>query len=180
MPWSSPTAWRIVLGSLHNATVGTLYRLAMLDKAKYPGIKTAGAGTLYYTNSSHLPVGYSDDVFEVLDRQDELQSLYTGGTVLHLYLGESIEDTRCRETPHPAGRHAVQAALSLPHAHIQHVPGPRIHSRRTLHLSMLRCRDRSLVAYHRSHLEHLCPGAARTLGRDCRKGRRECTFRTKG
>jgi len=69
------------------------YRLAMLDKARYPDIRTAGGVTPYYTNSSHLPVGYSDDVFEVLDLQDELQSLYTGGTVLHLYLGESIEDT---------------------------------------------------------------------------------------
>ena len=71
----------------------TAYRLAQLDKAKYPGIKTAGNGVPYYTNSSQLPVGYSDDVFEVLELQDELQSLYTGGTVLHLYLGESIEDT---------------------------------------------------------------------------------------
>ena len=72
---------------------GTAYRLARLDKARYPDIKTAGNGTPYYTNSSQLSVGYSDDIFEVLDLQDELQSLYTGGTVLHLYLGESIEDT---------------------------------------------------------------------------------------
>ncbi len=72
---------------------GTAYRLARLDKARYPDIKTAGNGTPYYTNSSQLSVEYSDDVFEVLDLQDELQSLYTGGTVLHLYLGESIEDT---------------------------------------------------------------------------------------
>jgi len=69
------------------------YRLALLDKAKYPDIKTAGGDVPYYTNSSHLPVGYSDDVFETLNLQDQLQSLYTGGTVLHLYLGESIEDT---------------------------------------------------------------------------------------
>ena len=69
----------------------TAYRLARLDKEKYPDIRTAGAGTPYYTNSSHLPVGYSEDIFEVLELQDELQSLYTGGTVLHLYLGESIE-----------------------------------------------------------------------------------------
>jgi len=72
---------------------GAAHRLAQLDKAQFPGIKTAGKEGLYYTNSSQLPVGYSDDVFEVLDLQDELQSLYTGGTVLHLYLGESIEDT---------------------------------------------------------------------------------------
>jgi ribonucleoside-triphosphate reductase len=46
----------------------------------------------YYTNSSHLPVGYSDDLFEVLDLQDDLQTRYTGGTVLHLFLGERIHD----------------------------------------------------------------------------------------
>ena len=71
----------------------TAYRLAQLDRERFPDIKTAGDTTPYYTNSSHLPVGYSDDVFEVLDLQEELQSLYTGGTVLHLYLGESIQDT---------------------------------------------------------------------------------------
>jgi len=69
------------------------YKLATLDRARYPDIKTAGDGTPYYTNSTHLPVAFSDDVFEVLELQDELQALYTGGTVLHLYLGESIEDT---------------------------------------------------------------------------------------
>jgi ribonucleoside-triphosphate reductase len=71
---------------------GTAYRLAMLDNQKYPDIIAAGNGVPYYTNSSQLPVDYSDDIFEVLDLQDELQSLYTGGTVQHLYLGESIDD----------------------------------------------------------------------------------------
>ncbi|HWR20197.1 MAG TPA: ribonucleoside triphosphate reductase [Clostridia bacterium] len=71
---------------------GTSYRLAKLDKEKYPDIITAGVDTPYYTNSSQLPVGFTDDIFETLDLQDELQSLYTGGTVLHLYLGESIKD----------------------------------------------------------------------------------------
>lgn len=71
---------------------GTSYRLAQLDKARHPEIHTAGGDTPYYTNSTQVPVGLSDDIFEVLDLQDDLQSLYTGGTVLHLYLGESIED----------------------------------------------------------------------------------------
>jgi len=71
---------------------GTSYRLAKLDKEKYPDIITAGKDTPYYTNSSQLPVGFTDDIFETLDLQDDLQSLYTGGTVLHLYLGESIKD----------------------------------------------------------------------------------------
>ncbi|HHV99172.1 MAG TPA: ribonucleoside triphosphate reductase [Clostridiaceae bacterium] len=72
---------------------GTAYRLAQLDKKKFPDIITAGGDVPYYTNSTQLPVGYTDDIFETLELQDELQSLYTGGTVLHLYLGESIEDT---------------------------------------------------------------------------------------
>lgn len=71
---------------------GTSYRLAQKDLRKYPNIITAGDKIPYYTNSSQLPVGYTDDIFETLDLQDELQSLYTGGTVLHLYLGEEIKD----------------------------------------------------------------------------------------
>lgn len=71
---------------------GTSYRLAQKDKKKYPSIIAAGDKYPYYTNSSQLPVGYTDDIFETLDLQDELQSLYTGGTVLHLYLGEEIKD----------------------------------------------------------------------------------------
>lgn len=73
---------------------GTSYRLAKHDKERYPDIITAGKATPYYTNSSQLPVGFTDDIFETLDLQDELQSLYTGGTVLHLYLGERIKDTQ--------------------------------------------------------------------------------------
>ncbi|MCK5128975.1 MAG: ribonucleoside triphosphate reductase [Clostridiales bacterium] len=72
---------------------GACYRLANLDKEKYPGIITAGDKVSYYTNSSQLPVGFTDDIFETLELQDELQSLYTGGTVLHMYLGEAIKDT---------------------------------------------------------------------------------------
>ncbi len=72
---------------------GTSFRLAMADKKRYPDIITAGTEEApYYTNSTQLPVGYTDDIFETLDLQDELQSGYTGGTVLHLYLGEKISD----------------------------------------------------------------------------------------
>jgi ribonucleoside-triphosphate reductase (formate) len=71
---------------------GTAYRLARLDKEKFPEIHAAGNGTPYYTNSTQVPVGYSSDLFETIELQDELQALYTGGTVLHAYLGESIED----------------------------------------------------------------------------------------
>lgn len=71
---------------------GTSYRLAKMDKARYPNIITAGTDVPYYTNSSHLPVNYTQDIFEALDLQDHLQALYTGGTVFHGFIGERIED----------------------------------------------------------------------------------------
>ncbi|RLC40260.1 MAG: ribonucleoside triphosphate reductase [Candidatus Nealsonbacteria bacterium] len=71
----------------------TAYRLALKDKEKYPDIITAGTKEVpYYTNSTQLPVNYTDDIFEALKLQDELQCKYTGGTVLHLFLGERIQD----------------------------------------------------------------------------------------
>ncbi len=77
---------------------GTSYRLAKKDRDKYADIITSGDETPYYTNSSQLPVGFTDDIFETLDLQDELQSLYTGGTVLHLYLGERVKDIQTTKT----------------------------------------------------------------------------------
>jgi ribonucleoside-triphosphate reductase len=71
---------------------GTSYRLARLDKQQYPDIITAGAAEPYYTNSTQLPVGHTDDIFAAFDLQDELQSRYTGGTVLHGFLTERITD----------------------------------------------------------------------------------------
>jgi len=68
---------------------GTSYRLAKIDKKKYPKIITAGNGVPYYTNSTQLPVNYTDDVFWALKHQEELQRKYTGGTVFHTFLGES-------------------------------------------------------------------------------------------
>ncbi len=72
----------------------TTYRLAKHDKDRYPKIITANeaSGTPYYTNSSHLPVGYTEDVFEALSIQDEMQTLYTSGTVFHAFLGEKLPD----------------------------------------------------------------------------------------
>ena len=71
---------------------GTSYRLAKLDTERYPDIITSGVNEPYYTNSTQPPVGFTDDIFESVENQDELQSLYTGGTVLHLYLGEKVDD----------------------------------------------------------------------------------------
>ena len=68
----------------------TAYRLAKHDKERWPDIITASDGTPYYTNSSNLPVGYTEDVFEALDIQDSLQTLYTSGTVFHVFLGERL------------------------------------------------------------------------------------------
>ena len=85
-------------GDLYNLEAtpaeSTSYRLAKHDKKRYPDIITAGScdGAPYYTNSSHLPVGYTDDVFSALEIQDELQTLYTSGTVFHAFLGEKLPD----------------------------------------------------------------------------------------
>ncbi len=73
---------------------GTTYRLASIDKEKYPDIIVANEGdSPFYTNSTHLPVNYSDDIFETLDLQDKIQTKYTGGTVLHLFAGERVTDS---------------------------------------------------------------------------------------
>ena len=84
-------------GDLYNLEAtpaeSTTYRLAKHDRAQFPEIITASEnGTPYYTNSSHLPVGYTADIFEALDIQDELQTLYTSGTVFHAFLGEKLPD----------------------------------------------------------------------------------------
>lgn len=71
---------------------GTSYRLARMDVKKCPGIETQGTDEPYYTNSSNLPVKHTDDLFWALDHQDDIQSLYTGGTVFHIFLGERIDD----------------------------------------------------------------------------------------
>ncbi|MFA6714327.1 MAG: ribonucleoside triphosphate reductase [Victivallaceae bacterium] len=71
---------------------GTSFRLARLDRKRFQDIICAGDTNPYYTNSSQLPVGYTDDMFEALDLQDPLQAMYTGGTVFHGFIGERIED----------------------------------------------------------------------------------------
>lgn len=71
---------------------GTAYRLASIDKELYPEIITAGEDDPYYTNSTQLPAGYTDDIFAALEMQEGLQTRYTGGTVFHGFLGEKLED----------------------------------------------------------------------------------------
>lgn len=91
-------------GDLYNLEAtpaeSTTYRLAKHDVARYPEIKTACSDNKvpYYTNSSHLPVGFTDDIFEALDVQDELQSLYTSGTVFHAFIGEKLPSWKAAAT----------------------------------------------------------------------------------
>ena len=89
--------YQVEYGDLYNLEAtpaeSTAFRLAKHDIKHYPEIITAGNGedeTPYYTNSSHLPVGYTEDIFSALDIQDELQTLYTSGTVFHAFLGEKL------------------------------------------------------------------------------------------
>ena len=88
-------------GSLYNLEAtpaeSTSYRLAKHDKKRYPDIITASEGKSnvpYYTNSSHLPVGFTEDIFKALDLEDDLQTLYTSGTVFHAFLGQKVSDWR--------------------------------------------------------------------------------------
>ncbi|MGC9063168.1 MAG: ribonucleoside triphosphate reductase, partial [bacterium] len=84
---------------------GTSYRLARIDKEKYPDIICANEEEYreilaepFYTNSTQLPVNYTDDIFSALDLQDDIQTMYTGGTVLHIFVGERIQDTESTKT----------------------------------------------------------------------------------
>jgi anaerobic ribonucleoside-triphosphate reductase len=83
-------------GNLYNLEAtpaeGVTYRFAKNDKTEYPDIITSGTTEPYYTNSVHLPVNYSEDIFEILEHQDDLQTKFTGGTVVHAFLGENIDD----------------------------------------------------------------------------------------
>jgi ribonucleoside-triphosphate reductase len=98
-------------GQLYNLEAtpaeGASYRLARTDRKNYPEIYTAGTqDTPYYTNSTQLPVGFSDDLFSVLDHQDTLQTRYTGGTVVHIFLGEQIDDWKqVRRLVHTVAEH---------------------------------------------------------------------------
>ena len=91
-------------GDLYNLEAtpaeSTAFRLAKHDKKVFPDIITANdaSGVPYYTNSSHLPVGFTSDIFEALDVQDELQTLYTSGTVFHTFLGEKLPDWKAAAT----------------------------------------------------------------------------------
>ena len=104
-------------GDLYNLEAtpaeSTTFRLAKHDRKKWPAIKTAGkmGDAPYYTNSSHLPVDYTEDIFDALDIQDELQTLYTSGTVFHAFLGEKLPDWKAAANL----VHTIAANYSLPY-----------------------------------------------------------------
>jgi ribonucleoside-triphosphate reductase len=87
-------------GSFYNLEAtpaeGASYKLALTAKKTYPKIMTSGKDVPYFTNSTMLPVNFSTDVFKVLEHQDSIQSLYTGGTVLHTYLGQKINGEQAK------------------------------------------------------------------------------------
>ena len=139
-------------GDLYNLEAtpaeSTTYRFAKHDKAEFPGIITANEnGTPYYTNSSHLPVGYTEDIFSALDVQDELQTLYTSGTVFHLLAGGG--------RPGAEDRRELQAALLHHVPHLLRVRRPRLSVRGAVHLPHLRPYHRGVQPDHRL----LPPGA---------------------
>jgi ribonucleoside-triphosphate reductase len=94
--------FQLETGHLYNLEAspaeGAAYRFAKIDKAMFPDIVTAGVGAPYYTNSTQLPVGYTEDLFEALNAQDSLQTKYTGGTVFHGFIPERIEDVEIVKT----------------------------------------------------------------------------------
>lgn len=97
------TSYQQAYGDLYNLEAtpaeSTTYRFAKHDKERFPSIITANeGGKPYYTNSSHLPVNYSEDIFSALDVQDSLQTLYTSGTVFHAFLGEKLPDWKAAAT----------------------------------------------------------------------------------
>ena len=131
----------------------TTYRFAKHDVEAYPGIITANMnGTPYYTNSSHLPVGFTEDVFSALDIQDELQTLYTSGTVFHAFLGEKLPDWRAAATlvRKIAENYKLPYYTLSPHvvSHLFGLQGPRVSVRRAVRLPDLRAEDGGLQPHH--------------------------------
>ena len=113
---------------------GTTYRFAKEDKKRYPDILQAGSPDApYYTNSSQLPAGFSDDPFQALAHQESLQSKYTGGTVFHLYMGERISSAEACKTlvRKTLERFRVPYITITPVFSPLHLPQPRVHHRRS-------------------------------------------------
>jgi ribonucleoside-triphosphate reductase len=131
------TDFQAETGNIYNLEAtpaeGTSYRLARIDKRRYPEIVMANQHQVvtqhaepFYTNSSQLPVDYEGDLFDALEHQESLQTLYTGGTVFHIFLGERLPSWQSVDT------------------HVQRLPITRIHERRAPQVPSLRRKLRSL------------------------------------
>ena len=131
---------------------GTTYRFAREDRKRYPRILQAGTPEApYYTNSSQLPVGFTDDPFEALELQDALQCKYTGGTVLHLYMAERISSAEACKTLVRTALLDLPAAR-LPGRRARVLPEVRRGTAATLHAQELlrRLRRLSRLSFHPS------------------------------
>ncbi len=121
---------------------GTTYRFAKEDRKRYPDILQAGTDDApYYTNSSQLPVGFTDDAFEALERQDDLQRKYTGGTVLHLYMSENISSINACRNLVRRSLDAIPLAVHHDHADFFDLPQTWLPCRRARVLPHLRRRS---------------------------------------
>ena len=125
----------------------TSYRLAKHDRERYPDIISSGTEEPYYTNSSQLPVDFTQDLFEALDNQEELQMKYTGGTVFHAFLGEALDDYKtCRELVKTIMNHyripylTISPTFSICPVH-GYIPGE--------HFSCPKCRDEKRAGIQR-------------------------------
>ena len=131
-------------GDLYNLEAtpaeSTSYRLAKHDRKRYPDIITAGepGETPYYTNSSHLPVGYTTDIFDALDVQDEIQTLYTSGTVFHAFLGEKLPDWKSASKLVRTIAAELQTSVLYIVADLLYLQGSRLSDRGAFYLSCLR------------------------------------------
>ena len=147
-------------GDLYNLEAtpaeSTAYRFAKHDKEEFPDIITANEnGTPYYTNSSHLPVGYSEDIFSALDVQDELQTLYTSGTVFHAFLGEKLPDWKAAANLVRKIAENYRLPYYTMSPDLFRLQEPRLSRRRGPHLPEMRRARGGLQPHHRL----LPPGA---------------------
>ncbi len=125
---------------------GASYRLARIDRQKLPTIRSASEnGEPYYTNSSQLPVNYTDDVFEALLLQDDLQTRYTGGTVFHTYLGEQLSDPEVAKLLVRKIVENFRLSLLYPDPYLQCLPEPRLSIRRGRDVPKMWRRMRSIL-----------------------------------
>ena len=144
-------SYQVSTGHLYNLEAtpaeSTAYRMAREDKARYADIITASRnGTPYYTNSTNMPVSFTDDLIEALDAQEEFQTMYTSGTVFHVFTEQALAACR-RDSAHDHRK--LPAALLYPYSHVLYLPGARLSYGQSTHMPRLRRPYRCLQPHHR-------------------------------